>query len=290
MIDAPAEVLASDRRHSALEPNPEKPYPSMLVQWWVLTVRFIAPSLRNGELITAVGGTVAMSAGIYIAFSIPWDHYVGGGSSGIASSLGQYLGPLITVQAVAFAALTSAFRAATDSLNGVNRRFASMPISPLTPVFARVTASVYRCSIGLVVSIICGYAIGFRFYHGALHIAGYCVLMIVFGVLLSFGADLIGIYSKNPDAMLPLLSAPALIFGLLSVGILPLKMFPHWIQPIVRNQPISQLVVAQRALSGETTKTAVSLTWPVMSPTLLWLAGLAVVLVPLSRFVMAKQS
>lgn len=283
-MSAPTTVEAFEKPPT----SPQRPRPSRLGQWWVLTLRFITPSLRNGELITAIGGPAALTAGIYIPFSTPWNHYVGG--AGFASSLGQYIGPLIVLQAVGLAALSSAFRSATDSLHGVNRRFAAMPIPPLTPVLARVSASVYRCSIGLVVSIVCSLAIGFRFYHGGLNFLGFCVLVMVFGVLLSFGADLIGIATKNPDAMLPLLSVPALIFGLLSVGVLPLKLFPHWIQPLVRNQPISQLIAALRAFSGETTKADLPVTWPVMAPALLWLLGCAVVLVPVSILVLAKRS
>ncbi len=263
--------------------------PSMLQQWWVLTIRFIAPTLRNGELITAIGASLSFAIGFYVPFSIPWNHYVGGPGSGIASNLGQYITPLITLQAIAFAAISSAFRAATDSLHGVNRRFRSMPIAPLTPVLARVSASVYRCCVGLVVSLIAAHVIGFRFHHGALYIAGFCALAIVIGVLLSFGADLIGTATRNPDAMLPLLTMPILIFGLLSVGLQPLKMFPHWIQPIVRNQPISQLVIALRALAGDTVKSPVPVTWSVMTPPLLWLAGFALFLVPMSAFVLSRR-
>ncbi len=263
--------------------------PSMLQQWWVLTTRFIAPTLRNGELITAIGASLSFAVGFYVPFSIPWNHYVGGPGSGIASNLGQYITPLVTLQAIAFAAISSAFRAATDSLHGVNRRFRSMPIAPLTPVLARVSASVYRCCVGLVVSLIAAHVIGFRFHHGAPYIAGFCVLAIVIGVLLSFGADLIGTASRNPDAMLPLLTMPILIFGLLSVGLQPLKMFPHWIQPIVRNQPISQLVIALRALAGDTVKSPVPVTLSVMTPPLLWLAGFALFLVPMSVFVLSRR-
>ncbi|OBK46709.1 antibiotic ABC transporter permease [Mycobacterium gordonae] len=263
--------------------------PSMLQQWWVLTIRFIAPTLRNGELITAIGASLSFAIGFYVPFSIPWNHYVGGPGSGIASNLGQYITPLITLQAIAFAAISSAFRAATDSLHGVNRRFRSMPIAPLTPVLARVSASVYRCCVGLVVSLIAAHVIGFRFHHGALYIAGFCALAIVIGVLLSFGADLIGTATRNPDAMLPLLTMPILIFGLLSVGLQPLKMFPHWIQPIVRNQPISQLVIALRALAGDTVKSPVPVTWSVMTPPLLWLAGFALFLVPMSALVLSRR-
>lgn len=266
-----------------------RPQPSMRQQWWVLTTRFIAPTLRNGELITAIGASLSFAIGFYVPFSIPWNHYVGGASSGIASNLGQYITPLITLQAIAFAAISSAFRAATDSLHGVNRRFRSMPIAPVTPVLARVSASVYRCCVGLIVSLIAAHVIGFRFHHGAPYIAGFCLLAIVTGVLLSFGADLIGTATRNPDAMLPLLTMPILIFGLLSVGLQPLKMFPHWIQPIVRNQPISQLVIALRALAGDTVKSPVPVTWSVMTPPLLWLAGFAVFLVPVSVLVLSRR-
>lgn len=263
--------------------------PSMLQQWWVLTIRFIAPTLRNGELITAIGASLSFAVGFYVPFSIPWNHYVGGAGSGIASNLGQYITPLITLQAIAFAAISSAFRAATDALHGVNRRFRSMPIAPLTPVLARVSASVYRCCVGLTVSLIAAHVIGFRFHRGALYIAGFCVLAIAIGVVLSFGADLIGTATRNPDAMLPLLTMPILIFGLLSVGLQPLKMFPHWIQPIVRNQPISQLVIGLRALAGDTVKSPVPVTWSVMTPPLLWLAGFALFLVPVSVLVLSRR-
>ncbi|SON62541.1 Doxorubicin resistance ABC transporter permease protein DrrB [Mycobacterium simulans] len=276
-------------REPAGPPAVPRSQPSGLRQWWVLTVRFIAPSLRNGELITVVGASIAFTAAFYIPFSIPWNHYVGGGSKGISSSLGQYITPLIGLQAVAFAAMSAAFRAATDSLEGVNRRFRSMPIAPLTPVLARTTASVYRCSIGLAGSLICGHVIGFRFHYGPAHIAGYCVLVIAIGAVLSFAADLIGTASRNPDAMLPLLSLPIMIFGLLSVGVQPLKLFPHWIQPVVRNQPISQFVVALRALAGDTTRNALTVTWPLMAPTLAWLFGAMVVLVPSSMIVLSRR-
>lgn len=266
-----------------------RPQPSALRQWWVLTTRFIAPSLRNGELITAIGASISFAVGFYIPFSIPWDHYVGGASSGVASNLGQYIAPLITLQSMAFAAISSAFRAATDSLHGVNRRFRSMPIHPLTPALARVSASVYRCCIGLVVSLISAHVIGFRFHRGALYFAGFCVLAILIGAVLSFGADLLGTATRNPDAMLPLLTGPILILGLLSVGIQPLKMFPQWIQPIVRNQPISQLVLALRALAGDTTKSPVPVTWSVMTPPLLWLVGSALLLVPVSVKVLSRR-
>ncbi|MCV7109351.1 ABC transporter permease, partial [Mycolicibacterium setense] len=183
-------------------PSAAKPRLSTLQQWWVLVGRFTKPRLRDPELITMVGAPVVFTVGFYIPFAIPWNHYVGGGASGVASSLGQYIAPLIVLQSISFAAISSAFRAATDSLQGINRRFRYMPIAPLTPVVARVTAAIYRCCVGLTVALICGYAIGFHFNRGPLYIVGYCLLAIAIGAVLSFGADLLGTGTKNPDAML----------------------------------------------------------------------------------------
>jgi ABC-2 type transport system permease protein len=272
------------------DPSLKEPRPSNITQWWVLTTRFIKPTLRNGELITAIGASLAFTAGIYIPFSVAWNRFVGGGSSGVAGNMGQYVTPLVILQAVGFAAISSAFRAAIDSQQGVNRRFSSMPMAPLTPVLARVSASVYRCCIGLVSSLICCYVIGFRFHRGAIYIVGFCLLVIAIGAVLSYNADLLGTATKNPDAMLPLLTLPILIFGLLSVGLMPLRLFPLWVHPFVRNQPISQFVMALRALAGDTTKKVLPVSWPVMAPTLVWLVSIVVILIPTSIYVLSRRS
>jgi ABC-2 type transport system permease protein len=266
-------------------PAAVRPRPSTPVQWWVLTVRVIAPSLRNGELATGVAATVVFAAGFYL----PLHDLMGTATMGISSSYAQYIMPMITLQAVSFAAISAAFRSANDSVEGINRRFGSMPVAPWAPMAARMSASVCRCTFALAVAVICGYFIGFRFHRGAEFTVGYCLLAIVIGAVLSFGADLLGTGSKNPEAMTPLLTLPQVMFGLLSVGVQPAEQFPEWIQPFVLNQPISQFVNALRALAGDSTATALPVTWSVMSPTLAWLLGLTVVFLPLSTIVLSRR-
>jgi len=262
------------------------PHLSTRAQWWVLTTRFIAPTLQNGELALTIASSVVFTAGFYI----PLHQIMRTATLGVASSYAQYLMPLIGLEAITFAAISTAFRAATDSVQGLNRRFRSMPIAPLTPVTARITAAVYRCLVSLTVAVICGYVIGFRFHRSAVYIVAFCVLVIVIGALLSFGADLIGTATRNPEAMTPLLILPPLIFGLLSVGVQPVEQFPHWIQPIVRNQPISQFVDTMRALAGDSTPFGGPVTWSVVAPTLAWLCGLAAILAPASAMVLSRRA
>lgn len=261
-------------------------HPSPIAQWWVLTKRFIAPTLRNGELVVTVASSVVFTAGFYI----PLHQIMGTATKTLASSYAQYVMPLIALQAITFAAMSTAFRAATDSVQGINRRFRSMPLAPFAPVGARIAAAVYRCTISVAVAIVCGYVIGFRFHHSAAYIAAFVLLVVAIGSVLSFGADLVGTGSRNPEAMTPLLILPPLIFGLLSTGVQPAQEFPRWIQPVVRNQPVSHFVTALRALAGDAAPYGGSVTWSVLAPTVAWLTGLTLFLIPTSAVVLSRRA
>jgi ABC-2 type transport system permease protein len=262
-----------------------RPNPSALAQWWVMTTRFIVPTLRNGELITAISASVAFTAGFYIPLHEFMAPVIGG-----MSSYGQFLMPLIALQGVYFAAMSTAFRAATDSVSGLTRRYGSMPIAPMTPVIARLSASLYRCLIGIAVALICGHVIGFRFYGGFLHTAGFVALLIVLGMLLSLVGDVFGTASRNPEAAMQWMLLPQMILGMLSVGFQPAELFPKWIQSFVRNQPISQWVSALRALAGDSTPAAGTVTWKLLAISVAWVVGLALVMGPLSASVQRRRS
>ncbi|CAN5605723.1 antibiotic transporter [soil metagenome] len=251
-----------------------RPNPSTVQQWWVLTTRMVAPTLRNGEV--AVG--VAASAAVTASFYIPLNRLMSGPDLPM-SSYAQYLMPLIALQAIAFASVSTAFRAATDSVQGLNRRLQALPIPSLTPVAARIAASVYRCTIGLAVALACGYVIGFRFHRGPLEIVAFCLLVLLTGMALAFLGDVIGTNSRNPAATTQWLLLPQLIFGYLSVGLQPLHRFPEWIQPVVRDQPVSQLVYAMQSLAGDSGQWAVPVSWSVIGPAVAWVAGIVLLTV-----------
>jgi ABC-2 type transport system permease protein len=261
-----------------------RPTASAFSQWWVLTIRMVTPTLRNGELLTQVAAAIMFPVGFYIPLKHFMSPFIGG-----MSSYAQYLMPLIVLNAISFAAVSAGFRSATDSVQGISRRFTVMPIRPLTPLASRMSASMYRCCIALAVSIVCGYVIGFRFYGGVVHTVGFCVLALLIGAMLSLLSDLIGVATENPAATLPLMLLPQLVFGQLSVGLQPAERFPDWIEPFVRNQPISQFVYALRALAGDKTPAAGDVSWSVVGPTLAWLAVLTLVLIPLHARVAARR-
>lgn len=259
-----------------------RPKPSPLRQWWVLTIRVIAPSLRNGELLIAMSLSAVFTASLYLPLK-------GIISTVVAGSFAQYVMPMIVLQAVYFAAMSAALRSATDSVHGVNLRFRAMPIAPMIPLAARMSGSVYRCATALATAVLCGYVIGFRFYRGAECTIGFCLLALVIGMALSLVGDLIGIVSKNPEATTHLLLLPQLILGVLSVGILPPEQFPSWLQPFVRNQFYSQFVYALRSLAGDATQPVASPTWRVVGPAVAWVVGIIAVTVPLYSSVLRRR-
>jgi len=263
-----------------------RPPTSAVRQWWVLTLRVIRPSFRNGEAATQVAASILFICGFYI----PLKEIMGGLSNG-TSSYAQYLMPLVALQGTAFVAGISALRSATDSKQGINRRFKALPIGPLTPFAARMSASIYRCGIALTVALVAGYIIGFRIYGGALHALGFCLMVLLIGAAFSFLGDFIGAATENPEQVAPLILLPNVIFGLLSVGVQPIDQFPDWIEPFVRNQPVSQFVYALRALAGDKDgyPAAGDVSWDTVGPAIIWVVVLISVLIPLHALIARKR-
>ncbi|PQP41725.1 ABC transporter permease [Mycolicibacterium austroafricanum] len=260
-----------------------RPHTSASQQWWVLTTRMVTPSLRNGEIGTLVAASVMFTAGFYIPLK-----QIVGASTGM-SSYAQYLTPMVVLVAITFAAVSAAFRSATDAREGINRRFKAMPVPRLVPVAARLSASMFRCTIAMAVALICGHVIGFRFHGGLMHSVSFCVVALFIGLALSLLGDLIGAASGNPEATTHIIMLPQLIFGMLSIGIQPVERFPEWIQPFVRNQPASQFINALRALAGDTTSAVPEVGWSSIGPALIWTAAIIAIVIPLHARVAARR-
>jgi ABC-2 type transport system permease protein len=268
---------------TATIPVAARPDTSAFRQWWVLTVRVVTPTLRNGEVLTQIATSVMFTAGYYIPLKQIMGAFV------VGTTYAQYLMPLIALQAVAFAAVSAAFRSASDSVQGINRRFRAMPIGALIPLQSRMSASIYRCVIALATALVCGHVIGFRFHGDWLCTVVFCGLMLLVGVALSLLGDLIGAWNRNPEATVPVMLVPQLFFGLLSVGMQPVERFPDWIQPFVRNQPVSQFVYALRSVSGNSATSPGVLDWSTVGPALAWIAGLIAVTIPLHALIALRR-
>ncbi|MGX1811431.1 ABC transporter permease [Nocardia sp. NPDC055321] len=246
--------------------------PATVQQWWVLTWRLIAPAVKTGEIATAILAPMTFAASFYIPLNLVMT-FSGTGFSSYA----QFMAPIVILQAAAFTAISAAFRAATDMVSGLDRRFDAMPVHPLVPTAARMSANMFRMAVALVSALISVYVIGFRFEGPALHTAAFIGLAMLIGLAFCLGADVIGTVTKSPEATTQMLVLPPLILGMLSTGLAPAAQFPDWVEPFVRNQPVSQFAYGLRALGGDSLGNAGEVTWSLMLPPLLWAAAIIVV-------------
>ncbi|WP_372472357.1 ABC transporter permease [Rhodococcus globerulus] len=250
--------------------------PAFLPQWLTLTERSLRSMVAEGEFVSAVVAPLVFALGFYLPLRIVME------DRGL--DYAQFLMPIIVLQAMTFTALSAAQRSAMDSVRGMSKRLQTMPVGPLTPLAARMSVALVRSAVSLFASIVYGYVLGFRFVGPSANILYFCAFALVFSLVLSLGADAIGLLSKSPEASGQALVLPQMILGMLSTGFVPESGFPEWARPFARNQPISHFSAAMRDMATGT------LTWPTLAPALLWAAGLAAVFVPLALWAGARRS
>lgn len=134
---------------------------------------------------------------------------------------GQFLMPIIILQAVSFAATSAAMRSAFDVSDGINARFRVLPMPGSVPFFARLATNIAL----LLVSLICGSVavliIGWRPDGG---VSGTLLLVAIalgIGLLLALVSDGLGLVAGSPQATSQILGLPTMILGMVSTGFMP---------------------------------------------------------------------
>src|SRR5215207_7410849 len=199
-----------------------------------------------------------------ILFVLLFVYVFGGAISGSSHQYVQYVIPGIIVQTVVFATAMTGIGLNEDLAKGIIDRFRSLPIARSAVLAGRILADAVRL------------ALGFRITTSPVAALGGFLLIIAFGIALSWVAALIGLSVRNPETaqsagflwMFPLIFASS-VFA-------PPETMPGWLQPFVEVNPIT---VATDALRG------LLLGGPVLSPglqTLAWTAALTVVFAPLA--------
>ncbi|UQE75953.1 MULTISPECIES: ABC transporter permease [unclassified Gordonia (in: high G+C Gram-positive bacteria)] len=239
-------------------------------QWAALTARGLRSAHKQGEFTIAVVMPIVFALGFYLPLRLIM------ADRGV--DYGQFLMPIIVLQAVAFTAVAAAQRATLDRLRGMTRRLASMPVRPLVPLSARMTTSLVRSAISITVALVFGTLLGFSFDGGPVDTAGFLAFSLAVGLVLAIGADSLGLVARNPESTSQLLVLPQLVLGMLSTGFVPESSFPGWAQPFARNQPISHFAATMRDLAAGDPH------WATARPALIWLAALAAVFIAAAHY------
>ncbi|GAB06600.1 antibiotic transporter [Gordonia amarae] len=234
-------------------------------QWRTMTARALRSAWSQSEFVIAIAMPLVFALGFYLPLRLIM------AERGI--DYAQFLMPIIVLQAVAFTAVAAAQRAALDRMRGMTRRLTAMPVHPLVPLLSRMSVTIVRVLLSICAALAFGALLGFSFNGGVIDTAGFIVFAIAVSLVLGIGADTLGVMARSAEATSQLLVLPQLVLGLLSTGFVPESGFPDWAQPFARNQPISHFSTLMRELADGHPG------WNSALPSLLWLAGLAVVFI-----------
>jgi ABC transporter DrrB family efflux protein len=204
--------------------------------------------------------------------------YVFGGAIRVASQGGyvDFLMPGIVGQTAAFASFATAIALAQELKKGVIDRLRAMPMARSAVLAGRLVADTGRMFITILVIIAVGYAVGFRFSNGALPAVAMVVLATVFGLAICCISAFTGLAIGDEESV----QAFGLIWifplTFLSSAFVPIATMPGWLQAFAKNQPVSNVIDAMRAMAigGPIEASLVK--------SLIWLAAIFVVFVPLA--------
>jgi ABC-2 type transport system permease protein len=192
--------------------------------------------------------------------------------TGVASVYG--LVPVCAVLSGVLGALRASEGIAVDRQFGLLSQMWVLPVHRASVLTGRLTAEAVRALIGTILITALGVAMGLRFTHGwpaalvyilipPIVVAGYSALVTTLAV------------GSHARTAMTLLATVTISLAFVNPGITPIGLFPNWLQPLVRLQPMSPPIEVMRALAYNG-----PLVWP-LAMTLIWAMVLVAVFIPL---------
>lgn len=173
--------------------------------------------------------------------------YVFGGAIGTGGvTYADFLIPAMAVGSGLFA--SGAVGVAADIEGGLFDRLRSLPIPRASILLGRSLADTALIAWATAITVALGYATGFRFHGSALDALAAIALCVVFAAAFTWPFIFMGLVSGSAQAAQGM-SFMAFPFVFVSSAYVPVASMPGWMQPVARNQPVTQMVDAVRALA-----------------------------------------
>jgi ABC-2 type transport system permease protein/oleandomycin transport system permease protein len=214
-----------------------------------------------------------------IIFVVMFRYVFGGaiqGSLPAGQSYIDYLMPGIFVQTIVFGVLTTGVGLADDLNKGLIDRFRSLPMARSAVLVGRTLADFVRNFFVVILMCVVGFVVGWSIGTDVWGLLGAIAIILAFSYSLSWVFAIVGLTVKDSETAqavsFPIL-AP-LVFA--SSAFVPVATMPSWLQGWARNQPVSVVVNAARALTigGPLARYVV--------PAILWIVGITAVCAPLA--------
>jgi ABC-2 type transport system permease protein/oleandomycin transport system permease protein len=257
--------------------------PSLMVQarWAVTDTLTIAR--RNLLVWLRVPAYIAFTVIQPIMFVLMFRYVFGGAIpvAGIKGGYVSYLMPGIIGQTAAFATFGTAIALAQELKKGVIDRLRVMPMARSAVLAGRLVADTGRMAVTLIIIVGVGYAVGFRFSNGVGPAIGMVLLALVFGLSICLIAAYTGLAIGDEETVQAF--GMILLFPLtfVSSAFVPIATMPGWLQAFAKNQPVTYVIDAMRALALGNSHGLTPLE-PSLWQGLAWIAGIFIVFSPLA--------
>jgi ABC transporter DrrB family efflux protein len=187
----------------------------------------------------------------------------------------DFLLPGIFVQTVLFGG-TTAVALSTDMASGMVDRFRSLPMARSAVLAGRTFADLARNVFTVLILVVVGSIVGFRFHNGFLPGLAGLALVVAFGYAFSWLSALVGLLVKDPETAQLAGFIPIFPFIFASSAFVPISSMPGWMQAFARVQPVSVIVSSVRSL------TQGGPLFHTLWQSLAWIVGFLVVFIPLA--------
>lgn len=158
--------------------------------------------------------------------------------------------PMVTITGAVSGAISCGVLLGREREAGLLARFWVLPVHRASGLASRILAEGCRIFAGTLAIILVGYLLGFRFHQGLPATVLFLSIPVLFGLAFATVVTSVAVFTAKAALVegITILTSLMMFF---STGFVPLAAYPQWIQPVVRNQPMSVAVDAMKALALE---------------------------------------
>jgi ABC transporter DrrB family efflux protein len=231
---------------------------------------------RHYKYSLRVPSLVAFSLMTPLIFLLLFRYVIGGAIAIPGVSYVDFLVPGVIVQAIAFGATETGVGLALDTGRGITDRFRALPISRSAVPAGRALADTVRNAFVALITVGVGFVVGFRPDTNIPYFLAAIGIAVAFGYAFSWVAAYVGLTFKNVEAVHDAGFVWVIPLTFASSALVPVDSMPTALQWFADVNPVTSVADATRALMlGEPAGSAVL-------HSVLWIAGLLVVFVPLA--------
>jgi len=242
---------------------------SLLTQSWLEAGRLLTRWRRDRETLV---GSLVFPVFLLLVYEAVLSERVRD-VTGVESIYG--LVPVCAVLSGLFGSLGSAVGIPFERQSGLLSRMWVLPVHRASALTGRLTAEFVRAVIGTVLITALGVPLGLRFTHGWPTALVYILIPSI--AMVGFTALVMALAIRtNGRTVMTWLGGVTVSLAFANPGTTPIGLFPDWLRPLVRVQPMSPPIETMWALAHDG-----PLVWP-LAMTLIWTIVLLAVFIPLA--------